>query len=132
MLLGVGHTGRSVVRRPRASYGWRSAVRMSFVRTAETGYLIPCNWVGIFRMLSQYYKFSHGLCLNNLLQVLFIVNQRDQVPLFRYIIRSDELSHLVIRGKFLGDMKNLMRSGKLAAEAVGFWTKNNCDVKRAN
>ena len=34
MLLGVGHTGRSVVRRPRASYVWRSAVRTSFVRTA--------------------------------------------------------------------------------------------------
>ena len=33
VLLGVGHTGRSVVRRPRASYGWRSAVRTSFVRT---------------------------------------------------------------------------------------------------
>ena len=34
VLLGVGHTGRSVVRRPRASYGWWSAVRTSFVRTA--------------------------------------------------------------------------------------------------
>ena len=38
MLLGVGHTGRSVVRRPRASYGWRSAVRTSFVRTADTDF----------------------------------------------------------------------------------------------
>ena len=35
VLLGVGHTGRSFVRRPRASYGWRSAVRTSFVRTAK-------------------------------------------------------------------------------------------------
>ena len=29
-----------------------------------------------FHILPQSYKFYHGLCLNNLLQVLFIVNQR--------------------------------------------------------
>ena len=33
----------------------------------------------------QSYKFSRGLCLNNFLQVLLIVNQRDQVPPFRYL-----------------------------------------------
>ena len=41
VLLGVGHMGRSVVRRPRASYGWRSAVRTSFVRTATDSAALP-------------------------------------------------------------------------------------------
>ena len=31
-------------------------------------------------MLPQSYKISHGLCLNNLLQVLLIGNQRYKVP----------------------------------------------------
>ena len=44
MLLGVGHMGRSVVRRPRASYDWRSAVRTSFVCTANLGF----KRIGIF------------------------------------------------------------------------------------
>ena len=32
----------------------------------------------------------------------------------------------------LGDMKYLMRSVKRAAEAVGIWTEDNWDMKRAN
>ena len=32
----------------------------------------------------------------------------------------------------LGDMKYLMRSVKLAADAVGIWTEDNRDVKRVN
>ena len=59
-------------------------------------------------MLPQSYTFSHGLCLNNSLQVLLICNQRDQVPPFRYINQDDKVSHLVIVMKVLGDMKYLM------------------------
>ena len=44
---------------------------------------------GRFHMIHQSYKISHGLCLNNLLQVWLIVNQRDQVP------RSDILIGLM-------------------------------------
>ena len=47
---------------------------------------------GRFHMLPQSYKFYHGLCLNNFLQVLSIGNQRDQVPPFRYINPDDEVS----------------------------------------
>ena len=83
-------------------------------------------------MLPQSYKFSHGLCLNNLLHVWLIGNQRDQVPPFRYTNRSDRVSHLVIGRKVLGDMKYLMRSFKRAAEAVGIWTEDNWGVKRVN
>ena len=83
-------------------------------------------------MLPQSYTFSHGLCLNNLLQVWLIGNQRDPVTPFIYINRSDEVSHLVIVRKVLGGIKYLMRSVKRAAEAVGIWTEENCDVKRAN
>ena len=43
-------------------------------------------------MLPQSYECFHGLCLNNFLQVWLICNQRDQVPLFRYINWNDELS----------------------------------------
>ena len=60
-------------------------------------------------MLPQSYTFSHGLCMNNFLQVLLICNQRDQVPPFRYINRDDKVYHLVIVMKVLGDMKYLMR-----------------------
>ena len=49
-------------------------------------------------MLPQSYKFYHGLCLNNILQVWFIVNQRDQGTLLRYINPDDEVSRLV-RGR---------------------------------
>ena len=83
-------------------------------------------------MLPQSYTFSHGLCLNNFLQVLLICNQRDQVPPFRYINQADKVSHLVIVMKVLGDMKYLMRSVKRAAEAVGIWTEDNWDVKIVN
>ena len=39
----------------------------------------------------------------------------------------------MVRGrKVLGYMKYLMRSVKLAAEAVGIWTEDNWDVKRVN
>ena len=83
-------------------------------------------------MLPQSYTFSHGLFLNNFLQVLFICNQRDQVPPFRYINQADKVSHLVIVMKVLGDMKYLMRSVKQSADAVGIWTEENRDVKRVN
>ena len=83
-------------------------------------------------MLPQSYEFSHGLCLNNFLQVWFIYNKRDQVPLLIYINRDDELSILVRGRKVLGDMKCLMRSVKRAAEAVGIWTEDNWYVKRVN
>ena len=46
-------------------------------------------------MLPQSYKFSHDLCLNHSLQILLIVNQRDQVTLFRYTNKADEVSHMV-------------------------------------
>ena len=75
-------------------------------------------WVGRFHMLPQSYTFSHGLCLNHFLQVLFICNQRYQVPPFRYINQADKVSNLVIVMKVLGDMKYLMRSVKHATEAV--------------
>ena len=83
-------------------------------------------------MLPQSYEFSHGLCLNNFLQVLFIGNQRDHVTPFRYINWDDEVYHFVRGWKVLGDMKYLIRSVKRAAEAVGIWTKENWDVKRVN
>ena len=83
-------------------------------------------------MLPQSYTFSHGLCLNNFLQVLLICNQRYQVPPFRYINQYNKVSHLVIVMKVLGEMKYLMRSVKQAADAVGIWTDENPDVKRVN
>ena len=83
-------------------------------------------------MLPQSYTFYHGLCLNNLLQVLLICNQRDQVPPFRYINQADKVSHLVIAMEVLGDIKYLMKSVKRAADAVGIWTEENWDVKRVN
>ena len=52
-------------------------------------------------MLPQSYEFSHGLCLDNFLQVLLIVNQIYWVPPFRYINRGDEVSHLVERQLFM-------------------------------
>ena len=76
-------------------------------------------------MLPQSYKFYQRLCLNILLQVWLIGNKRDQVPLFRYINRAGEVSHLVRGRKVLGYMKYLMRSVKQAAEAVGIWTYEN-------
>ena len=63
-----------------------------------------------FHMLPQSYTFSHCLCLNTLLQSLFIGNERDQVPSLRYIIRYDEGSRFVRGRKVLGNMKYLMRS----------------------
>ena len=83
-------------------------------------------------MLPQSYGISRGLCLNNFLQVWLIGNQRDQVPLFRYINWGDDVYNLVIGRKVLGSMKYLMRSLKRAAEAVGSWTADNRDVKRVN
>ena len=80
-------------------------------------------------MLPHSYKFSHSLCLNNSLQVWFIVNQRYQVPLFRYINQDDDASHSVRGSKLLGYIKYLMRSVKQAAEVVGIWTEENWDVK---
>ena len=83
-------------------------------------------------MLPQSYGISRGLYLNNFLQVWLIGNQRDQVPLFRYINWDDDVYNLVIGRKLLGSMKYLMRSLKRAAEAVGSWTAENWDVKRVN
>ena len=82
-------------------------------------------------MLHQSYKISHGLCLNNFLQVWLIGNQRYQFPLLRYINRYDELS-LVKGRKIIGDVIYLMRPVKRAAEAVGIWTEDNWDAKRVN
>ena len=76
-----------------------------------------------FHMLPQFYKSSHELFLNNVLKFWLTCNQRYQVPLFRYINRDDEVSHLVRVRKVIGDMKYLMRSVKQAAEVVGIWIK---------
>ena len=65
---------------------------------------------GRFHMIPQSYKFSHGLRLNNFLQVWFIGNQRNQVTPFRYVKWNHEVSHLVRVRKELGDMIYLMRS----------------------
>ena len=46
-------------------------------------------------MLTQSYKFSHSLCLNNFLQTWLMGNQKDQVPPFRYINRADEVYHFL-------------------------------------
>ena len=79
-------------------------------------------------MLPQSYKFSHGLCLNNFLQVWLIGNQRDQFTPFRYINQAYELSHFFIGIKVLGDMEYLSRSVKRAAGAVGIYTGDNWDM----
>ena len=86
----------------------------------------------MFHMLPQYYKFSHGLCLNNFLQVWLIGNQRYQVIPFRYINWADEVSHLVIGRKVLEDKKYLMRPVKQREETVEIWTEDNWDVRRVN
>ena len=83
-------------------------------------------------MLPRSYKISHGLCLNDFLQVWFISNQRDHVTPFRYINLNDELYNVIKGRKVLGDMKYLMRSVKRAAGAVRIWTEENWDVKRVN
>ena len=67
-------------------------------------------------MLPQYYKFSHGLCLIDFLQVWLIGNQRYQVIPFRYINWADEVSHLVIGRKVLRYKKYVMRPVKRTAE----------------
>ena len=69
-------------------------------------------------MLPQYYKFSHGLCLNNFIQILLIINQGYQVPIFRYIHWAYEESHLIRVNTVIGHMKYLMRSSKKSAEVV--------------
>ena len=71
-------------------------------------------WGGRFHILPQSYKFSHGLCLNNLYQVWLIGNQGYQVPPFRYINWDDEVYNLVRVRKVLGNMKYPMRSIKQA------------------
>ena len=67
---------------------------------------------GRFHMLPQSYAFSRGNCLNSLFRVLLIVNQRDQVPPFRYINCDDDVYNLVRESKVLRDMKYFMRSVK--------------------
>ena len=67
---------------------------------------------GMFHMLPQSYKSSHGLCLIFFLRVWLIGNQRDQVPPFRYINQADEVYHFVRGGKVLWDIKYLMRQLK--------------------
>ena len=66
---------------------------------------------------------SHGLCFNHLSQVWLIGNQRYQVPLFRFINWSGEVSCSIIRIKMLGDMKYLITSIKLTVETVGIWSE---------
>ena len=83
-------------------------------------------------MLPHSYKFYHVLRLNNLLQVFLTRNQRDQVTPFIYINWDNEVSNLVRGGRFLGDMKYLIKSIKRAAEAVGIWTEENWYVNRMN
>ena len=83
-------------------------------------------------MLPQSYKCSHGLFLDNLLQVWLIGNQIDQLPPLIHINWYDEVSNLFRVSKVLGDTKYFMRSVKLKAEAVGIWTEENCYVKRVN
>ena len=83
-------------------------------------------------MLPRSYKCSHGLCLNNFLQVWLLGNQIYQVPPFRYINWDYEVSILVIGRKVIGDMKYLTRSVNRSAEAVGIWNEDNWDVKRLN
>ena len=61
-----------------------------------------------------------------------IGDQKDQVPLFRYIDQDDEVSNLVIVSKVLGGMTYLMRSVKRVTEVVGIWTEENRDIKRVN
>ena len=51
-----------------------------------------------FHNIPQAYELSHGICLNNVVQVLLLGNQRDQVPPLRYIHRHDKVSRLV-RGR---------------------------------
>ena len=87
---------------------------------------------GRFHMLPGSYTFSHGLCLNNFFQFWFIGNQIYEAPLFRYINRSNGVSHFVRGRKLIGYIKYLMRSVKRAAEAVGIWTEDHWDVKRVN
>ena len=74
-------------------------------------------------MINQFFKFSHGLCFNNSLQVLFIGNQRYQIPLFRYINWADKLSYLVRGSKVVGYIKYSIRSVKLASEVVVIWNE---------
>ena len=83
-------------------------------------------------MFPQSYKFYRGLCLNNLLQVWLIFNQRDQVRMFRHINQYNGVSRLVKGCKFLGDMKHLMIPVKRSVEAVGVCTEDNRDMKRFN
>ena len=59
-------------------------------------------WEGRFHIIPRSYTFSHGLCLNNFLQVWFMCNQRDQVPPFIYINWADRVSHFVRGWKVIG------------------------------
>ena len=82
--------------------------------------------------LFQSFSLFSLLCLSNFLQVWFICNQIDQVPLFRYIIWSGEVYPLIRERKVIGDIKYLMKSVKIAVGAVGVWTNDHWDVKRVN
>ena len=83
-------------------------------------------------MLPQSYKFSHGLCLDCLLQVLLVVNQRYQVTPFRSIHWDDSVSTLVRGSKVIEYTKYLTRSVKQDAEEVGIRIEDNWGVKRVN
>ena len=83
-------------------------------------------------MLPQSYEFSHGLCLNNFLQVLLVGNQRDQIPPFIYINQDYGVSCFFRRVKGLEYMIYLFRSVKQTAEVVRILTEDNWDVKRVN
>ena len=60
--------------------------------------------VGRLHILPRSYTFVHGFCLNILLQVWLIGNQRYQVSSYRYINQTDEVYRLVRGSKMLGDM----------------------------
>ena len=59
-------------------------------------------------------------------------NQRYQAHPLRYFNQANEVYHLFIERKVLGDMKYLMRSVKQGKETVGILTEENCDVKIVN
>ena len=69
-------------------------------------------WGGRFHMFPKSYTFYHRLCFNNFLQFWLIGNKRDQVTQLRYINWVNEVSHLGIGSKVLGDMIYLIRPVK--------------------
>ena len=69
-------------------------------------------WRGMFHILLQSNKFSHGLCLDNFLQFWLIGHQIDHVHPFIYINPAGEVSHLFKGRKVIGNIKYLTRKDK--------------------